>query len=166
MLAADVPIPVWLALAAFAAALGIFVYTSDALAYAGTQSETCNNCHVMDSMYENWYHAPHAAWTECVDCHLPHDNPALYYFEKGRQGMHDVYVFSTGSTPAVIRASESSRDIVQANCVRCHARTVESITMGPQPFDRRCWDCHRAVAHGARGLSVQPRQDAALYPAK
>jgi cytochrome c nitrite reductase small subunit len=155
-----------LALVAFTAAMGVFVYTSDALAYAGTQSETCNNCHVMDPMYENWFHAPHAAWTECVDCHLPHDNLAVYYIEKGRQGMHDVYVFSTGQTPAVIRAGQSSRAIVQANCIRCHAETVEALTMAAQPFDRVCWDCHRNSAHGPRGLSVQPRQDSVLYPVR
>jgi cytochrome c nitrite reductase small subunit len=161
-----ISIPLLVAVSAFGIAMGIFIYDSDALAYAGTQAETCNNCHVMDPMYENWYHAPHEKWTECVDCHLPHDNPAVYFFEKGRQGFHDVYVFSTGQTPAVIRANENSRAIVQKNCIRCHADTVDSIIMGDQPFKRFCWDCHRDAAHGQRGISNQPHQDSAIYPVK
>ena len=64
---------------------------TDAPAYGGSAPETCANCHVMDSQYENWYHAPHENFTECVDCHLPHENKVVYYLEKGRQGAKDVY---------------------------------------------------------------------------
>lgn len=148
------------------AALGLFVFVTDAPAYAGTTSETCNNCHVMNPMYENYYHAAHQRVAECADCHLPHENVVAYYFEKGRQGAHDVYVFSTGKTPELIRANVNSQKIIQSNCVRCHEETVEDIMMGPQAFDRNCWDCHRNVAHGPRGLADQPFQDSALYPTK
>ncbi|MFZ5910039.1 MAG: hypothetical protein ACOYYU_08505 [Chloroflexota bacterium] len=77
--------------------------------------------------------------------------------------MHDVYVFSTGQTPALIRANEDTQKCVQGNCIRCHADTVESILMGAQPFERNCWDCHRDVAHGQRGISIAPNQDSSLY---
>ncbi len=159
-------LPIFIALAAAAIALGTFVLVTDAPAYAGTASETCNNCHVMDPMYENYYHAAHHKAAECADCHLPHQNVIAYYIEKGRQGAHDVYVFSLGKTPEVIRANEHSREIIQSNCIRCHQQTVESIVMGAQPFDRQCWDCHRNVAHGPRGLSNTPYQDSTLYPIK
>jgi len=147
-------------------ALGFFVFVTDAPAYGGSAPETCANCHVMDSQYENWYHAPHENFTECVDCHLPHDNVVVYYLEKGRQGAKDVYAFSTGNIPVQIRASEKTKGIIQSNCLRCHAQTVESIVMGVQPFDRYCWECHRTVSHGARGVSAFPYQDAILYPVK
>jgi len=75
-----------------------------------------------------------------------------------------VYVFTTGQTPEVIRANEHSQEIVQSNCIRCHAETVEDITAGAMPFDRQCWECHRDVAHGPRGLADQPHQDSAIYP--
>ena len=158
--------PLFIAIAAAVIALGTFVFVTDAPAYAGTNSETCANCHVMDSMYENYYHSAHREWAECSSCHLPHDNLVNYYFEKGRQGMHDVYVFSTGQTPEVIRANEHSKEIIQENCIHCHEDAVETIMMGTQPFDRYCWDCHRNIAHGARGGSIVPYQDSNFYPVK
>jgi cytochrome c nitrite reductase small subunit len=155
--------PLFLAIAAAIAALGAFTFVADAPAYAGTASATCANCHVMDSMYENYYHAGHHAWAVCAQCHLPHDNLVTYYIEKGRQGMHDVYVFGTAQTPQVISLSDHSKRIVQGNCVRCHEAAVESIMVGAQPFERDCWDCHRNVAHGPRGAAVAPYQDSSLY---
>lgn len=160
--------PLLVALVAAVIALGTFVFVTDAPAYGGSAPETCANCHVMDSQYENWYHAPHEKWTECVDCHLPHENLAAYYLEKGRQGAKDVFAFTTGNIPVAIRASERSKSIIQDNCIRCHKDKVETILMDPggQPFDRDCWDCHRNVAHGARGAASAPFQDSALYPVK
>jgi cytochrome c nitrite reductase small subunit len=147
-------------------ALGVFAFVSKAFSYMGSAPETCADCHVMDEAYENWYHAPHEKWTECVDCHLPHDNVVSYYIEKGRSGMHDVYVFSTGQTPDLVRANTGTKDIIQDNCVRCHENTVEAVVMGPQANDRYCWECHRSVAHGERGVTLLPLQDSALYPTK
>jgi cytochrome c nitrite reductase small subunit len=156
----------YVALAAAVIALGLFAYVTDAPAYAGTAAATCANCHVMGSQYENWFHAAHRPAAECVDCHLPHSNVAAYYLEKGRSGLHDVFVFSSGSTPELIRATEDGRRIIQSNCLRCHQQTVADIMSGPQPFDRWCWDCHRTVAHGQPGLALSPYQDSALYPKK
>jgi cytochrome c nitrite reductase small subunit len=159
-------LPFFIAITAAVIALGFFVYVTDAPAYGGSAPETCANCHVMDSQYENWYHAPHEKVTECVDCHLPHANVVKYYLEKGRQGAKDVYAFTTGNIPVAIRASERSKSIIQSKCLRCHGEKVESIMMGPQAFDRNCWDCHRNVAHGARGASLVPFQDSTIYPVK
>jgi cytochrome c nitrite reductase small subunit len=156
----------FVAIAAAVVALATFAFVTDAPAYAGTAPATCANCHVMDSMYENYYHAGHHAFAVCAECHLPHDNVVTYYVEKGRQGMHDVLVFGTAQTPQVIQLSPRSKAIVQQNCVRCHESAVESIMVGVQPFERDCWECHRSVAHGPRGASVVPFQDSSLYPSK
>jgi cytochrome c nitrite reductase small subunit len=156
--------PLFPSIVAAVAALATFVIVTDAPAYAGTASETCANCHVMDSMYENYYHGAHKPWAECANCHLPHDSLLSYYFEKGRQGMHDVYVFGTGTTPEVIRLKAHSKEIIQKNCVDCHGGAVETIMVGVQPFERYCWECHRNTAHGQRGASAVPYQDSILYP--
>ncbi len=158
--------PVYIAIFAAVVTLGLFIYVTDAPSYLGTSPSTCNNCHVMDSQYENWYHSAHAQFATCVECHLPHDNLVDYYFVKAQTGMHDVYAFSTGQIPVAIRAKPATDKIIQANCIRCHTTTVSDIVAGPQPFDRDCWDCHRSVAHGDRGISTVPFQDSALYPVK
>ncbi len=155
-----------IAIVVAALAMGYFAFITDAASYGGSAPETCANCHVMDSQYESWYHGAHENWAKCTDCHLPHDNFAVYYAEKGRQGAKDVYAFVTGDIPLAIRASDKTKGIVQENCVHCHEDSVESIVMGAQPFDRYCWDCHRDIAHNARGGSGLPYQDSSLYPIK
>ena len=151
--------PLLIGLLAFAAAAGVFAWATDAPAYAGHEPETCANCHVMDAQYENWFHVPHEKWATCSDCHIPHDNFFAYWFYKGKSGMRDVYYFATLGYPEAIRANEETRGIVQENCIRCHLDTVESMVTYSMPLDRNCWDCHRATAHGERGLSLLPRQE-------
>ena len=160
-----IPLPLLIALAAFVIAMGVFVYASDAIAYGGSSAATCNNCHIMDEAYESWYHGAHQEWTTCSDCHTPHALIPKYYI-KAKQGAHDVYVFVFRGTPQTqsIHTSEESRAILQENCIRCHADTVETVMMGTQPFDRQCWDCHRFVAHDGFGLSPSPYQDTRTYP--
>jgi cytochrome c nitrite reductase small subunit len=145
------------------AVLGSFAWVTDAPAYLGHEPATCNNCHVMDAQYENWYHAAHAQFAACSDCHLPHQNIASYYLFKGYSGMKDVLSFTFKTYPDAIRATKQTDGIIQANCIRCHAGTVENIVAGAQPFDRTCWSCHRSVAHGERGLSLSPNQDTEVY---
>jgi cytochrome c nitrite reductase small subunit len=152
-----------LGIAALLAALGVFAWATDAPAYLGHHAATCNNCHVMDDQYEGWYHAAHERVAVCTDCHLPHQNILSYYIFKGYSGMKDVISFTFKTYPAAIRATHQTDSILQANCIRCHNDTVESILAGAQPFDRYCWSCHRSVAHGERGLSLAPSQDAEVY---
>ena len=140
----------------FLAALGVFAWATDAPAYLGHEAATCNNCHVMDAQYENWYHAAHAGSAVCNDCHLPHQNTFSYYIYKGYSGMKDVASFTLKRYPDLIRATQQTDTIVQANCIRCHESTVDVIVAGAQSFDRYCWSCHRAAAHGERGLSLAP----------
>jgi cytochrome c nitrite reductase small subunit len=139
-------------------ALGTFAWVTDAPAYLGHDPATCNNCHVMDAQYENWAHAAHSRVAGCTDCHLPHQNLASYYIYKGYSGMKDVLSFTLKTYPAAIRATAQTDRILQANCIRCHAGTVDNIVAGAQPFERDCWDCHRAAAHGERGYSLYPIQ--------
>jgi cytochrome c nitrite reductase small subunit len=137
--------------------IGVGLYVTDFTAYMGNNPSTCNNCHVMDAVYESWYHGGHKQWAVCGDCHTPH---ALIpkYIVKAQSGYHHVTAFSFGNIPDAIRAKESSREVVQANCIRCHEEAVSAMLDSTQEFDRYCFDCHRAVAHGERGISLLPYQ--------
>ncbi len=150
-------------IAAFLLALGVFGWVTNAPSYLEHAPATCNNCHVMDAQYEGWFHAAHAQFAVCTDCHLPHQNIASYYLYKGYSGMRDVVSFTLKTYPAAIRATVQTDEIVQANCIRCHMDTVENILANPLPLDRYCWACHRSAAHGQRGLSLSPYQDSEVY---
>ncbi len=135
--------------------LGVGLYVTDFTAYLGNNPATCNNCHVMDNVYESWYHAGHSSWTTCNDCHTPHELIPKYIV-KAQSGYHHVTAFLFGDIPDAIRAKENSRKIVQENCIYCHQDTVESILGETMDSERYCFECHRDVAHGERGLSILP----------
>jgi cytochrome c nitrite reductase small subunit len=137
--------------------VGVGLYVTDFTAYLGNNPSTCNNCHVMDSVYEGWYHGVHQPWAKCGDCHTPH---ALIpkYIVKAESGYHHVTAFTFGAIPDAIRAKKASKDVVQENCIRCHTQAVSTMLDTPMALDRYCFDCHRTVAHGERGISLLPYQ--------
>jgi cytochrome c nitrite reductase small subunit len=143
---------------AVAIVAGTLMYVSNFAVYLGDDPTACNNCHVMDAAYEGWFHGPHKLWAKCNDCHTPH---ALIpkYITKSLNGFNHVSAFTLGEIPTAIRAKESSREIIQENCVRCHEPTVATIPESQMGADRYCFDCHRDVAHGDRGVSILPYQD-------
>lgn len=153
--------PIFLGVLVLAAVMGVGMYVTDFTAYLGNNPTTCNNCHVMDAAYEGWYHGGHKNAATCGDCHTPH---ALIpkYWVKAQSGYHHVTAFVFGNIPNAIRAKESSREVVQENCVRCHTETVSSVLSGPMytqaESGRYCFECHRSVAHGERGISILPYQ--------
>lgn len=144
---------------ALIAVIGVGLYVTDFTAYLGNNPSTCNNCHVMDAVYESWYHGGHKSWASCNECHTPH---ALIpkYIVKAQSGYHHVTAFIFGDIPDAIRAKESSDEVVQENCIRCHSETVSTMMESPMEFDRYCFDCHRSVAHGERGISLLPYKHA------
>jgi len=146
-----------IALAALAFVIGVGMYVTDFTAYLGNNPATCNNCHVMDAVYESWYHGGHQEWATCSDCHTPH---AIIpkYIVKAVSGYHHVSAFTLGNVPDAIRAKESSKEVVQENCERCHAETIANTNEGLMEGDRYCFECHRTVAHGERGISLLPYQ--------
>jgi cytochrome c nitrite reductase small subunit len=150
-------IPLITGILALVVVAAVGMYVSDFTAYLGNDPATCNNCHVMDGVYESWYHGDHKQWATCGDCHTPH---ALIpkYFVKAESGYHHVSAFVLGKIPGAIRAKESSSAVVQENCIRCHAETIANTNEGLMDSDRDCFDCHRSVAHGERGISLLPFQ--------
>jgi len=156
--------PLIIIIVALLSLVGVGLYVTDFTAYLGNNPTTCNNCHVMDAVYESWYHGAHKAWANCNDCHTPHALIPKYYV-KALSGYHHVTAFAFGDIPDAIRAKLASKEVVQENCIRCHEETVENIDIermsdGKQ---RYCYDCHRSVAHGERGISLLPYQHSEEY---
>lgn len=149
-------------LAALAVVFAVGLYVTDFTVYLGSDPTTCNNCHVMDAVYEGWYHASHQIWATCIDCHTPH---ALIpkYFYKAKSGMNHVVMFSIGHIPEPLRAKHETDEIIQENCLRCHEETVSEVADGQMDSERYCFECHRSVAHGPRGISILPYQDKGMY---
>ena len=156
-------------LVSLAVVLGVGMWATDFTVYLGNDPTTCNNCHVMDAVYEGWYHANHQSWATCVDCHTPHDIIPKYLY-KAKSGMNHVTMFSLGHIPEPLRAAEDTKRIVQGNCLRCHAETVSEVAdgvMDPEAVGARyCSECHRTVAHGERGITILPYQDKGLYESR
>ncbi len=151
-------IPIIVGIVALLVVAGVGMWVTDFTAYLGNNPTTCNNCHVMDNVYEGWYHSGHKSVTTCNDCHVPHAFIPKYLV-KAQSGYHHVTAFMFGEIPDAIRAKESSREVVQENCERCHEAAIMNFNMGDYPGDdpgRYCFECHRNVAHGGRGLSILP----------
>jgi cytochrome c nitrite reductase small subunit len=134
---------------------GVGMVTTNFTAYLGNDPEACNNCHVMDAVYLSWYHGAHRTWALCNDCHTPHELIPKYIV-KSMSGYNHVSAFLLGDIPVAIRAKESSKKVIQDNCIRCHQTTVEGIHDSLPDAGRNCYDCHRNVAHGERGITIQP----------
>ncbi|MGF7138072.1 cytochrome c nitrite reductase small subunit [Roseimarinus sediminis] len=145
--------------------LGIFVFhLSKAPSYLSDKPETCVNCHIMAPQYATWNHSSHREWTNCNDCHVPHNNVANKYFFKAKDGLRHATMFTLRLEPQVIHIKDAGREVVHNNCVRCHEKLLNDdklVRIDPCFNDRRadrlCWDCHREVPHGkVRSLSSVP----------
>jgi cytochrome c nitrite reductase small subunit len=111
----------------------------------------------MGPQYVTWQHSSHAECATCNDCHVPHDSLVSQYAYKARDGLWHATVFTMRWEPQVIRMSDKAVPVVENNCRRCHAETVEGVCLYQQDTDLRCWDCHRDVPHGrVRSLSATP----------
>ena len=150
-------LPIIIGVVALVAVLAAGAYVTEFTTYLGNNPTTCNNCHVMDAAYEGWYHGAHQRAATCNDCHTPHEIIPKYLV-KAESGYHHVTAFIFGPIPEAIRAKESSLEIVQENCIRCHMDTVDDVMTGHSAGDAYCFQCHRNVAHGERGLSILPYQ--------
>jgi len=135
--------------------MGVGMYATGFTTYLGNDPEACNNCHVMDSAYAGWYHNQHRPWALCNDCHTPHDIIPKYYV-KSLSGYHHVSAFLLGNVPPAIRAKETSKEVVQENCIRCHTETVADIQDENHKTNTYCFTCHAEAGHGARGITIQP----------
>jgi cytochrome c nitrite reductase small subunit len=141
-----------------AIALGTFIgigaftfHYAEGLSYFSTDPRACKNCHIMNEQYASWTKGPHHAHAKCIDCHLPHDFVGKY-LAKASNGYHHSKGFTFQDFHEPIMIKQRNADILQDNCVRCHADFVHDIVRGSTTAEEaiRCVHCHRNVGHGAR----------------
>jgi cytochrome c nitrite reductase small subunit len=141
------------ALLSFAA--GMIAVVGIGLAVKGTdQAAFCVSCHAMSEAA--WMHRQslHAQF-DCNECHTPAAIPAKLPY-KAKVGLHDLSVNSFREVPDLIHTRQEMKDVIQANCRRCHAATVMNVAMDVKPY---CTDCHRSVPHN-KNLPIDRRKAA------
>jgi cytochrome c nitrite reductase small subunit len=149
------------------ALIGLIGYNfvqSNALSYLSDSPKTCVNCHVMNSYYSSWAHSSHRRFTNCNECHVPHDNFFVKYIFKAEDGLRHATIFTLRAEPQVIQIKDAGKNAVERNCIRCHEKQIENTSMltcfDPANDDfggRYCWSCHREHPHKrVNGLSSSP----------
>lgn len=138
--------------------VGLSLYllrVSRAASYLSDDPSTCMNCHIMAPQYATWNHSSHRERATCNDCHVPHQNAALKYMFKAKDGMRHATIFTLRKEPQVIHIREEGKKVVQDNCIRCHERLLRDdkvLSYNRSHFharmERPCWDCHRETPHG------------------
>lgn len=151
------------AVGTFAGMLPYLARISEGASYLSDNPRTCINCHIMVPEYASWQHSSHGTVATCNDCHVPHDNLLKKYYFKAKDGSRHSYLFTLRRERQVIQAIPESREVIQKNCLRCHASVVDKITPVHSDFDRSCTDCHREVPHG-RVHSLTSTPNAAVPP--
>lgn len=134
-------------------AAGVGAYTflyAKGGSYMTNDPAACANCHVMQGQFDAWQKSSHHSVAVCNDCHVPMDSFVGKWWVKATNGWHHSSAFTTGDYPEPIRAKERSREVVEAQCRRCHAdlaETVDGHGTGRDAVQRSCVSCHDSVGH-------------------
>lgn len=156
----------WILAAVSAAGFGMGAVTfryAEGFSYLSSEPEVCINCHIMQPQYDGWQKASHHAVARCVDCHLPEAFFAKYV-AKAENGYRHAKEFTAGTFAEPITIQARGRQILQGNCVRCHADLVAELNQGSPdgPGQVECVHCHSTVGHGEKaGLGGPRRQGSA-----
>jgi cytochrome c nitrite reductase small subunit len=133
------------------AGVGGFTFRhAEGLSYMSSDPSVCHNCHIMNDQFDSWRKGSHHAAAGCVDCHLPTDLIGKY-LAKASNGYHHSKGFTLQDFHEPIMIKPGNSQILQDNCVRCHAGLVHEIVKGSTtgPDAVRCVHCHRSVGHGS-----------------
>ncbi|BDU78785.1 cytochrome c nitrite reductase small subunit [Mesoterricola sediminis] len=134
---------------------GLFTFVSaHGTSYLSNDPAVCVNCHVMREQYEGWLHSSHHAAAVCNDCHLPHESAIGKLYVKASNGYHHSRAFTLMDFHDPIQIKPGNAEVLEANCIRCHAALVNDITAhGGLSAEPRgglygCVKCHPGVGHG------------------
>ena len=131
--------------------LGIFTFHfAEGGSYLSDDPTACINCHVMREHFDGWQKASHHAHATCNDCHVPHDSLASKYMVKADNGFWHSYYFTFDNFHEPIQLRESSKQVVEHNCQRCHASETSQMGIAHQAGldSMSCLHCHASVGHG------------------
>jgi cytochrome c nitrite reductase small subunit len=139
------------ALVGLGAVLGLFLIMAFALQVPAVgktigSPKACGTCHVMTYEVVTLERSSHRQLA-CLDCHSPSgfvEKPV----EEMKSASRHMYVFLTGATPAVIKPTHQSREIIQQNCESCHGAIFGKTHIQKEISGRYCFECHRDVPHG------------------
>jgi cytochrome c nitrite reductase small subunit len=128
-----------------------FVYAKG-FSYLSTDPRACVNCHVMNPHYEAWLKSGHRHVATCVECHLPHQGLAKWV-AKAEHGFRHSAAFTLQNFKEPIEITPRDRELVRANCQRCHDGLVQAVAdvAGRPPGQLDCLHCHTGAGHGAGG---------------
>lgn len=124
-----------------------FVYAKG-FSHLSSDPRACANCHAMNDEYSGWLTGGHRHTTTCVGCHLPQAGLAKWA-AKAEHGFRHSLAFTLQNFKEPIQITARDRQMVNDNCVRCHADFVHAASVSQGGPD--CAHCHRSVGHGARG---------------
>lgn len=141
--------------ALFTFVLGMVAMVGIGLAVKGTdQASFCASCHAMSEAAWTHKQSVHAQF-DCNECHTPYALPSKLPY-KAAIGLNDIFVNTFGTTPDVIQANDGMKDVIQANCRRCHVASTMTVAMDVKQY---CTDCHRSVPHSKK-LPIDRRKAA------
>jgi cytochrome c nitrite reductase small subunit len=105
----------------------------------------------MRPQYDGWQKASHHAVAVCVDCHLP-PGGIEKWIAKADNGYRHSKAFTFQDFHEPIRMTRRNAEILQSNCLRCHADFVHEQVAGATTADDaiQCVHCHSRVGHGPR----------------
>lgn len=156
---------VWILAVTTGLAAGVSAYTfryAEGLSYLSTDPKACVNCHIMRPEYDAWQKSSHHAVAVCVDCHLPAEFVPKY-LAKAENGYRHSKEFTAQTFHEPIEIQARGREILQANCIRCHEALVAQMNAGEPGGAAHvpCVHCHASVGHGDRaGLGGPDRETA------
>lgn len=146
-------------LCVFACVIGLYTfYNAKGMSYFSNESEACNNCHIMNEVYNDYLKGSHSKKVAgkpratCNDCHLPHGFVEKW-IAKAESGVGHAYAFTfkLDVLPTNLSATQKSKGMIQDNCVRCHSEMVSNVvnpTTNPHGNSSlSCVSCHNGVGH-------------------
>lgn len=123
-----------------------FVYAKG-FSYLSTDPKACANCHAMNSQYDGWLKSSHHGVAVCADCHVPHSFFAKYWI-KAENGFIHSTMFTLQTYPDQIMIRESSKRILNNQCLYCHKELAGHLRDNKLGADAGfCTRCHSGVGH-------------------